>query len=42
MEGGSKDVNVGGVANELVNSLEMGGVILHVKVIWDAGGSHGG
>ena len=33
MEDGSKDVDVGGITNELVNSLEMGGVILHIEVV---------
>ena len=42
VEDGSKDVDVGGVMNELVNSLEMSSIILYVEVIWDTGGGHGG
>ena len=42
VEGRLKDIDVGGVTNELVNSLEIGGIVLHVEVIWDAGGGHGG
>ena len=42
MKDRSKNVNVGGIANKLVNSLEMGSVILHIEVIWNAGGGHGG
>ena len=33
MEGRLEDINVEGVTNEMVNSLEMSSVILHVKVI---------
>ena len=33
MEDGSKDIDIGGVTNELVNSLEMSGIVLHVEVI---------
>ena len=42
VEDGSKDINIGEVTNELVNSLEMSNIILHVEVIWDTGGSHSG
>ena len=42
MEGRLKDIDVGGITNKVINSLEIGGVILHVEVIWDARSSHGG
>ena len=40
VEGRSKDVNVGGVTDEVVNSLEIGSVVLHIEVVWDARGGH--
>ena len=42
MESRLEDVNIGGVMNEVVNSLEIGSVIFYVEVIWNIRGGHGG